>query len=672
MTLTTDDRPTAADWFTSARKDVARPITFTSGLTVGTVAEWSAAVVRHDFDETTLFAPGLAVDGNTVTITLTAADLAALLVSGASKWTGRWRILHATTGVEFAGRLVVDRWGTQTGTESGAITAVVDGTTVTATVLGPYNPDLFVALSAVAGGPEGRALVADPAGTGGIRVRYPAPKGNRLGVIGTSIELGSGGDQSMIGSFVDGRPSNADYLLWAAGGSAGRWRYERNAGVGGNPLGGIFYLLADAPAGSTTLDVGFSYTDGDGNTVEGLGVVLPQQTETLFFDWGFTQGSTGDATEACYVNAVPVVITGGERVTLQSATAEDHFAGDVIRSGMIGRFAYDVAYYPIDVLVIGGPTNNVGMAGWDADSIAAGQQILCEQALDADMVPVVTTICARSTSQDETDAANKAIRANAETHGHALADFWRATVNPVNRQMRTEITADTIHPNQQGAQELAQCLVDEALDPMDVRRDARHNGSSDAYSFNMVTNGTFSGGTTGSAGTLTPVGWSVLEFFSSNILNSVVAPKLLDDIPGQLCRITASGGKGTHGIKLALSLTASGNYPGLSAGDSFMMQSFVKLRGFKPDGFCLASVGLVLGGSLGAVTQYLFYQWGRDAEPGYLTSEVLTVPAATVGTLTSATVQIQLVCPALASSDSGYGILEVGDFTLLNLTKGGL
>lgn len=651
MTLTTDDRPTAADWYTSARKNVSRPITFTSGLTVGAVGEWSAAVVRHDFDETTLFTPTLAVNGSTVTITLTAANLAGLLSTGSAKWAGRWRILHATTGVEFSGRLIVDRWGTQTGVESGAITAVVSGTTVTATVLGPYNPDLFVALSAVATGPEGRALVADAAATNGIRVRYPSPKGPRAGVTGTSIEIGSGGDSTYNGPYVPGRPSNADWLLHACANSGSKLRYQLNFAVGGQTLGGTAVVLADAAVGSTTIDVGGLLT----------GPALPFATQSIFVDYGNAHQ------EGIYANSV-ATITGGVRITGLVPTTVAHVAGETVQWGLIGLFDLSWPTEGLDILFIGGPTND--LSHLTAAQIAAGQQTLAEMALARDAVPVVTTITARSNLHDETDQANAAIRANALTYGHWCLDFYRVLADPVTRSMKSNLTADGTHPNQEGAALLGQEVHDGFLDHVEIRRDSRRRPSVDGYGYNAAPYGTFSSGDNGlTGGNFAPLGWTAKEFFSNGLITvSIVPPRLTDPVEGNLVQITSAAGQGTHGVQAVIPIAASGLNPGFAAGDQVFLEAFIRLAGFKSDGYAQATVTLVATGSTGAGYVTAMWGWVRDFE-GVFTSQASVIPT-NIGTLTSLSVQAYIVGPALGGGNSGYGTLEVGEVTVCNITRG--
>lgn len=512
--------------------------------------------------------------------------------------------------------------------------------------------ELLIPFGRVTPGPEGRALVADPATADGIRVRYPSPKGPRVCLTGTSIEIGSGGDSTYNGPYVPGRPSNADVMQHACGNSGGKIRYHKNNGVGGQTLGGIAYLLADAPIGSATIDVG---------DLE-LGPALPYESQSVFIDLG------GDDQEGVYVDEVEV-IDGGVRITALTATTVAHAAGDQVRWGMIGFFESSFPDEGTDIGVIGGPTNDLDHL--TADGIAAGQQVLAELYLDRDAVPVVTTICARPNLHDETDAANAAIRANAELHGHWCLDYHRVTADPATRAFKTDLcVVDGVHPNQEGAVQLAQEWHDAFVDHVEIRRDSRRRPTVDSYSLNAVPYSTFSSGDNGQVGgNYGPKGWTVKEFFSTGITVSIVPPRLTDNIEGNLLRITASGGQGTRGSQAVIPIAASGALPGFETGDLVFLEAFARLEGFKPDGYAQAFVTLVAVGNLGAVTLPCLYGWIRDYPGGIFTSQASVIPT-TIGTLSSLSVQAYIVGPALAGPNSGYGVLEVGEVTVANLTRG--
>ena len=663
-------------------------IPFEAGFAVGAAGNWTF-ILRRDKGSspaTSLLTPTITTDSvaNTVDLAFTQATIQALIGTGSPNWNGYWHVYNSSAAQKMiGGSFTIDRTGSASGSST-TPTVLLSGdsvATVETVISAPAN--LFVPYSRVASHPEGRALVARTDGTNGVDVGYPTPKGPKLVVIGTSIERGTGGDADLIGTFTDGRPSNADWALHACANS--ELVYWRQAGSGGDTLGGIGVLLADAAIGATTLDIGFSYPDYADDaawstatlTADGLklrGPHLPYRTQTVFFDYGFSDSaSTGAAVEACYVNTAPATITGGVRCTLLAATTKAHSAGDIVRWGMIGRFEYDVTRLAPDIVGIGGAANDLDDGDDEqltATEIAEGQQILCEMTHEADAVPVVTTICARPTLQDETDAANVAIRANAELYGHRCADFFRVTVDPASGDMLADISYDTVHPNQQGAELLAAEFLT-AVGTTELRGPAFRATSFDGYTANMVPNGTFSAGTSGSGGTLTPVGWEVQEFFSSNILNTVVVPRLTDPVKGNLLRVTSTAGKGTHGAKATIPIAASGNSAGFVAGNRVFLRAFVRLSGFKSDGYAKANIRLICTGNSGAASIGLIWDWGRDFDGGYITSAAVDISTA-VGTLSSLSLQVYIAGPPLAGADVGYGVLEVGDVTIGNLTRGGL
>lgn len=507
---------------------------------------------------------------------------------------------------------------------------------------------LRIPYSRVTPGPEGRALVADPATDDGVRVRYPVPKGPRANCIGTSIDLGSGGD-SIAGPFVPGRPSNGSWFTMLCALSAGKIEMVRNAGVGGDTLGGEGEIVGDFPIGSDHIDIRVT-----------LGPCAPTFHESVFT----AVGEAGQ--EGWYVETVTDLGDGVYRLTWTlggTTTTKAHSDGDRVEWGMIGRFWRDVAPFPADILFIGGPTNNLGLPGWTAANIAAGVQVLAELGLDYDMVPVVTTICARSNLHDECDAANKAIRDLANAHGHPLADFYAATVNPATRNMLTAISYDGIHPNQEGAEGLCQTMIDEVVDPLEIRRDTRRRVQADGDTLNKVTNGTISSGDNGlTGGNYAPAGWTVKEFFSANTQQSIVAPRLVDNVKGNLVQLTATGGQGTRGQQVSI------DPAGFQAGDLVYLKAFVRLFGMKPDGYCLGTVALNVTGTLGATSIGLLYQWQRNFDGGTFTTQCVVIPAS-LGTLTDMSVFVQLAGPALGGGPSGFGSIQAGQFTLYNLDR---
>jgi len=660
---TSDLRAPRHDIMTNARLGSLTALVDETSVGAVEDATWTAAIVAHEYDAaaSAVVTPTCTTDltANSVTMPWTTANMTGLLAAGAARWSGYFTLTGAFSAfeVEIKGRFVADRNATASTTAESVSLSIVDET-VSLTAVAAVAPGAFIPYSRVTPGPEGRALVADPDGTNGVRIRYPSPKGVDLMTIGTSIDLGSGGDYEYNAvngtTYLPGYPSNADIMLHIC--ATGRWEYRRNSAVGGDTLGSIGHLLADAPIGSTTLDVALD-----------IGPTLPRALQTVTFDYGFSAGSTGPATEACYATAA-TPITGGTRLTLLGPTTAAHTAGDTYRSGMIGRFEFDIARFDPDVVIIGGPYND--RAALTAAQLVEGQQLLAKWTLDADAVPVVATMLPATTNQDTIDAGNAAIRANAATRGHWLWDAYRTMVNPANREQQTELTRDATHPNQDGAALLAQSWHEQVGDRMEIRTAPRRRGAADGYVKNCVPNGTFSGGSTGTGLTFEPVGWTVYNFFGGGMVNSLAATKLTDDVNGQLLRVTASGSGngGSWGQVAEVNLVASGSTPGWAPGDEMYFKAFVRLSGFVTDGNCVATLLAQVNGTDGSVLMPCFYHWARDFE-GIISSQSSTVSTA-VGTLTSIRVIAFLLTAPAFPDGTGRGTLEVGSVTVGNMTAG--
>lgn len=512
----------------------------------------------------------------------------------------------------------------------------------------------------VAAGAPGRTLLADPDRTNGVRVGFQAAKGPDVTVIGTSIELGSGGDVTYNGVggslYLDGYPSNASYMLWACASSGGRLRMKRNAGIGGDTLGGIGHVIAPAALGATTLDVAVD-----------TGPSTPYVGQTIFFDWGFSRGSLGPGQDANYVTAV-TTIPGGVRLTLLAPTAVAHSVGDIYRHGLIGRFAYDVAYYGADIVVIGGPSNDGNHL--TVAQAAAGTQILVGFVEDMGSLPVVSTMLPSSSFPDYIEQGNAALKAQCEDKGTWWFDPWRIVVDPATRGQLSKFSADTVHLNQEGAMAVAQGFHNDFTDRCEIRLGPRRRVAADSQAINCAPNGTFSSGSTGSGDSFAAAGYSTYTFFGAGFSPSIVPPKLTDTISGNLLQITSPGASvgGTWGQKATIPIAASGTKPAWHVGDRIFLEAFVRLSGFKTDGNCVATICLAVTGTGGSVLVPLFYHWVRDFE-GTITNQISTIPS-NVGTLTSIELQAFLTVQPAWPNGTGLGTIQVGELTLFNLTAG--
>ena len=650
------------DWLISAAGHGSITVPFT-GITVGDASDWSVAVHRGQGAATSLITPTITTDAgaNTVTATITNA-MATTLIGTDATWSGFWYLQSSSLGQPLIGsRFVVDRNGTSSGATT-TPTVNVDGTTVTVEMVVASPADLFVLNSLVASGREGQVLTADSSSASGLRMRYGSAKGPDVIVDGTSIELGSGGDVAYNGVggsvYLDGYPSNASYMLHACASSGGRLRMKRNAGIGGDTLGGTGHVIAAASVGATTLDVALD-----------TGPHVPYVGQTIFFDWGFSQGSLGAGQDANYVTGV-AAITGGVRLTLLSPTAVAHSVGDIYRHGVIGRFSYDVARFGADIVVLGGPVND-GANLTVAEAIS-GMETLIGYVYDMDALPVVSTMLPSSSYPNFVEQGNAALKAMCEDMGVWWFDAWRVMVDPATRYQIDRYSYDGVHPNQEGAMAIAQAFHEQFTDRAEIRLSPRRSVGTDAQAINCAPNGTFSSGSTGSGDTFAATGWTVYSFFGAGYTPSIAPPKLTDTINGNLLKIVSPGSTGTvggtWGQKATISLTASGTKPAWAVGDTIMMEAFVRLSGFKTDGNCVATICLAVTGTGGSVLVPLFYHWCRDFE-GTITNQVSTIPS-NVGTLTALELQAFMTVAPSWPNGTGLGSLEVGALTLFNLTAG--
>lgn len=533
--------------------------------------------------------------------------------------------------------------------EAGA-RAAADASNAAAAAAAAASALLRIPHADVADGPVGRTPVPDAEAVNGWRMGYPSPKGPKAAAIGTSEEIGAGGDTAQIGTVVAGHPSNADWLLWACAGSGGKLKYHHQAGVGGDVLGGFVEVASNVAAGSPTIDI--TITDAPGPLKTGTSIII---------DYG------GAQQEGVYINAAPVDLGGGTwRVTGLAPLVLDHTAGTPGDWGMLGRFDRDVTPYAPDILFIGGPTND--RSTHTTAQMIDGVDRLVRKAHEIDAVPVVCTILPRPNLQDETDDFNQALREYADDHGISCVDMYRTIVDPATRGQIAALTFDTVHPTPDGVPYMAQAVHDDFTDHIESRRTRyRRTPVDGGAAGNGIPNPTFSTGGSGSGATFTPSLWVVDEFFSAGITAAIVPPRLTDGIVGNLLQVTASGvGHGSHGCKATIPLTASGSWPGLTPGDDYYLEAgLLRISGFKPDGNTLAIVALTFVGTLGATVTGLIYNWPRDFPGGPITCSDKTVPT-NLGTLTSCVMGVRIV----GANHLARGVLEVGELALHNLTQG--
>lgn len=152
MTTTGEGRAYGHNLFLSPNSTYTLTITLV-GLAVGSVGNWVATVVKHDYDApaATLVTPAVAVNSgtNTVTITFSATNLTALLSTGSGKFSGSWMLRNTSTPLEpIGGKLVVDRNGVASGTDSSPTITVGSSGSVTYSVTStlPYST-LFKSLA---------------------------------------------------------------------------------------------------------------------------------------------------------------------------------------------------------------------------------------------------------------------------------------------------------------------------------------------------------------------------------------------------------------------------------------------------------------------------------------------------------------------------------------------
>ena len=239
-----------------------------SGVSVIAGSTWHAYIVADAGDvqaTASLVTPSVSVDtgANSVTFSLTATQVATLIGAGSPKFAGYWSVYSDTLSRPLAaGRFIVDRTATNSGTTSVPLTLTVTSTTTTLSVVAASISAAVVAADTPPSTPSPGMLWENTA-TGGTLYEYiggawaqvygsrgtTGPTGNTgaTGPAGTSMLYGSGAPSSGTGS-------NGDFYIDTSG------LYLYGPKASGSWPSGTSIVGATGPAGSSSTATSLTYT----------------------------------------------------------------------------------------------------------------------------------------------------------------------------------------------------------------------------------------------------------------------------------------------------------------------------------------------------------------------------------------------------------------------------
>ena len=138
--------------------------------------------------------------------------------------------------------------------------------------------------------------------------------------------------------------------------------------------------------------------------------------------------------------------------------------GDVT-SGMLERFSRDVVGEKADYVVILGGANDLGW-GFDPAVIAHNLTTMYDAALNKGIGPVacsVPSILGYDGLISPRLHLNEMIRTEAEKRSIPFVDFFTATADPGTNRLSEDYSADGLHLNTRGYQQMGKCIFDKWL-----------------------------------------------------------------------------------------------------------------------------------------------------------------------------------------------------------------
>ena len=136
-----------------------------------------------------------------------------------------------------------------------------------------------------------------------------------------------------------------------------------------------------------------------------------------------------------------------------------------LTSGMLERFSRDVVDEKADYVVILGGANDLGW-GFDPAMIAHSLTTMYDAALNKGIAAVacsVPSILGFDELIPPRLHLNRMIRTEAEMRSIAFVDLFTATADPRNNRLSEDYSADGLHLNTNGYQQMGKCIFDKWL-----------------------------------------------------------------------------------------------------------------------------------------------------------------------------------------------------------------
>jgi hypothetical protein len=455
----------------------------------------------------------------------------------------------------------------------------------------------------------------------------PRPLGSRVIGLGDSImaAVTPTGQFGSAGPFTDSRPNMNAWFERMCAANSHRFTRMRNAGVGGDVIGGYGTVVTTINVGATSVIVQLS----KGVNLYNTGI--------------FTLGTLGSATtDSRTATSVTDNGNGTFTITWASGTTYGYAAGSRVGWGMLGRLYYDVIRWSPEICLVMAGTNNLNN-NTSAQIVSA----LMDMAGDlraANIEPIFLELLPRSTYTSQVPEVNDILQYNCRTYAGGslhlipLYDLFATGTGTITGAY----TDDGLHPSVVGNIMIAN-IVNEYMSRLPMRLSSVPLAAYDDDPTNLLAKACFVGSAAGGGG-LVPTGWTYTTFFTTLTTPNVEAPAVNDGIVGNWFTLTCTtGAAGSTSIYQTLASTPATN-------DKIALSARIRTTGMS--GGCTVTINFVTN----VFNNDLVFQLKENFDG------VIYLPTSTVAGTTNKNFTINI------TPNGGAGKLWVAQPYMVNLT----
>lgn len=390
-------------------------------------------------------------------------------------------------------------------------------------------------------------IEADPRWT---NARRPLPLGSRMIALGDSITIGTGSTlASGVSITGDSRQAPGGWFSRMCGQYPNRYYKVRNAGIGGDPVGGIGTLTAPVAAGANTFTI--RLTNG----------LKPYSTAVGFYVGGYPSG------EGKFASSIVDNGDGTYTYTLTGTLASAHAAGAPVGWGMHGRLQSDVIdWAPETVPVLAGTNDSTGITNGTVTATAVGAAVaeLGARLRTAGIEPLFLEVLPRSTNQAAVVRLNDALAQECRAGSYHLVPTYRVFAGGDGGWASGTYTADGTHPSDLGHQMLAD-TVHGYLVGVPLRITSTPLAAYDTDPTNLFANACFLTGSAGGGG-IVPASVTFTPFvFAGTCVPNIEDPAAGDGITGKWATLTGTNLNGNAAFDLPVTAQSVGDLVYLAA-----------------------------------------------------------------------------------------------------------